>query len=105
MAQPDSLRAILADLGLSMYHHSLTAEGFDDWSTICDIKEADLSVLFALIAKLADTSYFSDALGFKLGHRRVSDSTRHVVTEGNKVSKQKLTVGIEIATSDRGIDW
>lgn len=48
MAQLESLRVILADLGLSDYYDSLTTEGFDDWSTICDIKEADLWVLFSM---------------------------------------------------------
>ena len=36
------LRDRLARLGLSQYHQTFTAEGFDTWDTIVDITESDL---------------------------------------------------------------
>jgi hypothetical protein len=48
------LESIFAELGLSQYLGSFIEQGFDEWDIILDIQESDL-----------------DALGVKLGHRRV----------------------------------
>lgn len=47
------LKDRLARLGLSQYHQTFAAEGFDSWETLVDITESDLSLL-----------------NVKLGHRR-----------------------------------
>jgi hypothetical protein len=49
------LETIFGELGISQYLHAFVDQGFDTWETILDITESDL-----------------DALGVKLGHRRVS---------------------------------
>jgi hypothetical protein len=48
------LEAIFRELGLAQYLDAFVDQGFDTWDTILDIQESDL-----------------DALGVKLGHRRV----------------------------------
>lgn len=49
-----SLECIFGELGISQYLDAFIDQGFDSWDTILDITESDL-----------------DALGVKLGHRRV----------------------------------
>lgn len=49
----ETLREILAGLGLAQYFGTFLEQGFDSWETILDITESDL-----------------DALGVRLGHRR-----------------------------------
>jgi hypothetical protein len=60
-------------LGLATYAEGLAAEGFDTWEMVLNITESNLSV--ALIGECARSNVNQmsrSALGFKLGHRRVS---------------------------------
>ncbi|KAI1429972.1 hypothetical protein F5Y12DRAFT_214679 [Xylaria sp. FL1777] len=50
------LETVFGELGITQYLGVFIDQGFDSWETILDITESDL-----------------DALGVKLGHRRVSD--------------------------------
>ena len=50
------LDTIFGELGITQYLNAFVDQGFDSWETILDITESDL-----------------DALGVKLGHRRVSN--------------------------------
>ena len=59
------LETIFGELGISQYLHAFVDQGFDTWETILDITESDL-----------------DALGVKLGHRRVSTGHRPPSTDG-----------------------
>ena len=63
------LAEIFDDFNLTQYLHSFLEQGFDTWDTILDITEQDLFV-FCLRLRWMLTRR-SDALGVKLGHRRV----------------------------------
>ena len=57
MAESESgedLHSVLTRLGLEQYYGTLVDNGFESWNVVLDIAESDF-----------------DALGFKLGHRRV----------------------------------
>ncbi|KAI5272075.1 hypothetical protein E4T47_04678 [Aureobasidium subglaciale] len=81
-----TLKDFLERLDLSRYHDALVEEGFDTWETLMDITESDL-----------------EALGVKLGHRRVrfcvtTDVIReYLLTMG----RQKLQRAILNASKDR----
>ena len=68
------LAEIFDELDLAQYLNSFLEQGFDTWDTILDITEPDLCVLghhlspHPLVWMLMCRS---DALGVKLGHRRV----------------------------------
>lgn len=68
------LGAIFVELGLAQYLDAFVEQGFDTWDTILDITESDLYVPFmhACDRTCANICMCSDALGVKLGHRRVS---------------------------------
>jgi hypothetical protein len=74
----ESLGAIFGELGISQYLEAFLDQGFDSWDTILDITESDLCVAPTITpppAKLAGLIVVfirRDALGVKLGHRRVS---------------------------------
>lgn len=70
------LDSIFAELGLSQYLDTFVDQGFDAWDTILDIQESDLWVPREALAvsNLLLTSAYSDALGVKLGHRRVGQA-------------------------------
>jgi hypothetical protein len=74
------LGTILEELGIAQYLDVFLQQGFDTWETILDITESDLYVRGGVWgARMrerpgfqADWVFFrSDALGVKLGHRRV----------------------------------
>ena len=77
------LGSIFEELGLAQYLDAFIAQGFDTWETILDVTESDLYVGFGLRRIAQDVwnsmdvfadqvfSAGSDALGVKLGHRRV----------------------------------
>lgn len=62
------------DLDLAQYLDSFLEQGFDTWDTILDITESDLYVLGHQFSSLALGWMLTrrrEALGVKLGHRRV----------------------------------
>lgn len=71
------LANIFGELGIAQYLDAFLEQGFDSWETILDITESDLYVREnvcggELFARHADADGLgSDALGVKLGHRRV----------------------------------
>ncbi|KAI3342732.1 hypothetical protein F4824DRAFT_494532 [Ustulina deusta] len=67
------LETVLGELGISQYLGVFIDQGFDSWETILDITESDL-----------------DALGVKLGHRRVSDPASPVHSSSCPKSVKKL---------------
>lgn len=79
---PRELRNVLEGLGLIQYLGAFQAQGFDSWETVLDITEADLYVPDPLpsgrvptlirSACLSSVRRGREALGVKLGHRRVS---------------------------------
>ena len=66
------LREPLSRLGLAQYIEKFKEEGFETWETLLDITESDLYWPTHLIGLHPANSLRSDALGVKLGHRRVS---------------------------------
>ena len=66
------LQSVLSRLGLSQYFDKFKEEGFEQWETVLDITESDLYGFTALIQWLLADQSLRDALGVKLGHRRVS---------------------------------
>ena len=62
-------RPVFERLGLHKYIGIFAEEGFETWETILDITESDLYVESLDLA--TRTNLHSDALGVKLGHRRV----------------------------------
>ncbi|KAK5624615.1 hypothetical protein RRF57_000331 [Xylaria bambusicola] len=71
------LETIFGELGITQYLGAFIDQGFDSWETILDITESDLYAPIVHIAQYPfnANSGPSDALGVKLGHRRVSDLT------------------------------
>lgn len=66
------LGPIFARLGLEQYLDSFVTEGFETWKTVLDITESDLYDVSLLSHRVPQANQASDALGVKLGHRRVS---------------------------------
>ena len=65
------LESIFAELGLSQYLGSFIEQGFDEWDIILDIQESDLYVSLVSHHGTHTDCMKRDALGVKLGHRRV----------------------------------
>lgn len=72
----DSLETKLEQLGLARYAEALIANGFEDWTTVLDITEADL-----------------DELGFKLGHRRLLQRGIALQREGDRRTPRATPTG------------
>lgn len=68
-----NLELICRELGLTQYLDAFVDQGFDTWDTVLDIQESDLSETPRDTLKKFShiNNLFSDALGVKLGHRRV----------------------------------
>ena len=62
----------LSRLGLAQYTQKLKDEGFETWETLLDITESDLYDPAHFLCQPRANGACSDALGVKLGHRRVS---------------------------------
>lgn len=87
------LGAIFSRLGLEQYLDAFVTEGFESWKTVLDITESDLyDVSRPLLCQVRWANPFSDALGVKLGHRRVSEIDHQISprrAEGTEIG-QKL---------------
>lgn len=71
----NQLETIFSELGISHYLGAFVDQGFDTWETILDITESDLWVApqagLVVSREEAELTCSRDALGVKLGHRRV----------------------------------
>ena len=68
------LQPILSRLGLAQYVDKFREEGFESWETVLDITESDLYDCTIYLPNGASLiGLVRDALGVKLGHRRVSN--------------------------------
>lgn len=94
------LGPIFSRLGLEQYLGIFVKEGFESWKTVLDITESDLyegpRPCFAESAGLINSS---DALGVKLGHRRVSEIHRQVLQHRAKGTESCQKLQREIANS------
>lgn len=94
------LGAIFSRLGLEQYLDAFVTEGFESWNTVLDITESDLyDVSRPCLAKVRWANHFSDALGVKLGHRRVSETNRGIERHGAKGVDKWQKLQREIANS------
>lgn len=71
-----SVEEIFGELGISQYLDAFIEQGFDNWDTILDITESDLYAspkghVLCDDGLLSNQFRCRDALGVKLGHRRV----------------------------------
>ena len=78
-------RSTFERLGLHKYIGIFAEEGFETWETILDITESDLYVRFPSESRIG-TDFHSDALGVKLGHRRVGLPSVALYIESFRVS-------------------
>ena len=70
-----NLYPILSRLGLAQYVGKFSEEGFENWETVLDITESDLYDRIYITSAIHTCILIGgirDALGVKLGHRRVS---------------------------------
>lgn len=72
-----TLESVFAELGISQYLDVFVDQGFDTWETILDITESDLCVYRSRCCRWWILTGSRDALGVKLGHRRVSLALAH----------------------------
>ena len=91
------LQSVLSRLGLSQYFDKFKEEGFEQWETVLEITESDLYGFASLMRMCSADRDHRDALGVKLGHRRVS-----LAVEQGPGAKEPLAFHEYVA--DTGID-
>ena len=67
------LYPIFSRLGLAQYVERFSEEGFETWEIVLDITESDLYDRVLCLWCQANWRFLRDALGVKLGHRRVRE--------------------------------
>ena len=65
------LHPVLSKLGLTQYYDKFNEEGFETWETVLEITESDLYGSSTIPCSLSAKITLRNALGVKLGHRRV----------------------------------
>lgn len=94
------LRQHLSRLGLAQYTEKFIEEGFETWDTILDVTESDLYGHPKGLSLSLANRLFSDALGVKLGHRRVSH-IRGIIPEGNMGLGRRRLANLRLGVAKR----
>jgi hypothetical protein len=102
------LETIFAELGIAQYLDAFLEQGFDTWETILDITQSDLYVRvkagkIGVCGGCTDRATLrSDALGVKLGHRRVGIPLEAAPSAGEGHALLQLAVVNGKKIADRG---